>query len=105
MKPIINKKYLITTDSWFFAPDGESYRAVFGTVKEILSDEETLGVKTNRSSTNWYVSIGNMLIAGCQIHYAVQSDEVSFSVSTREIEHDGKLTFAPESKTRIYNAD
>jgi hypothetical protein len=105
MTPEINKKYLITTDNWFLAPDGNSYRAVFGTVIGIQTDENTLGVKTNRSSTNWYVAIGNMLIAGCQIHYVIQVDEVSFNAPNREIEHDGKLTKERESITRIYNAD
>jgi hypothetical protein len=30
-------KYLITTDSWFYAPDGKQYKAVWGEVS-ILSD-------------------------------------------------------------------
>ena len=55
MKPELNKKYLITTDKWFMAPDGESYMAVFGTVTAILTDKETLGVDTNRHSSNWIV--------------------------------------------------
>lgn len=68
------QKALITTDNWFFAPDGNSYRAVFGTVKAARTAEETLGVRPNGKSTNWYVEIGNMTIAGCQIHYAVRTD-------------------------------
>lgn len=68
------QKALITTDNWFFAPDGKSYRAVFGTVHAVRSAEETLGIKPNAKSTNWYVEIGNMTIAGCQIHYAVRTD-------------------------------
>lgn len=70
----IGKKAIITTDNWFFAPDGKSYRAVFGTIKAVRSSDETLGIKTNAKSTNWYVEIGNMTIAGCQIHYAVRTD-------------------------------
>lgn len=52
MKPEIGKKYLITVDNWFIAPDGVSYTAVFGTVNNVLTSEETLGVKTNARSTN-----------------------------------------------------
>lgn len=43
-------KYLITTDNWFIAPDGKSYRAAWGSV-EILNDS-FLGIQTNRNSSN-----------------------------------------------------
>ncbi len=78
----VGKKYLITTDHWFYGPDGGQYRAAFGTVKAIHSSEETLGVKTNARSTNWYVEVGCLTIAGCQIHYAVQTDTCSFEPIT-----------------------
>ena len=99
------KKYLITTDNWFFAPDGESYKAVFGTVHGIKNDNETLGIKTNRGSTNWFVMIGNMIIAGCQIHYCIQTEEVSTNPPTRELDHEGRSNAQPASGTRIYMAD
>jgi hypothetical protein len=67
-------KYLITTDAWFIAPDGKYYRAVWGNV-EIVEDN-ILGVKTNRNSSNWFAKVGSkdnhVLIAGCQIHYAIR---------------------------------
>ena len=34
----IGDKVLVTTDGWFFAPDGETYRAVFGTVNGGIND-------------------------------------------------------------------
>lgn len=71
----IGQKALITCSNWFYAPDGSQYRAVYGTVKAIRNDEETLGIKTNRGSSNWYVEIGNMTIAGCQINYAIRTDK------------------------------
>lgn len=70
----IGQKALITCDNWFYAPDGRMYRAVFGTVRAVRGDQETLGIRTNARSTNWYVEIGCMLIAGCQIHYAMRTD-------------------------------
>ena len=105
MIPKLNKKYLITTDGWFSAPDGESYKAVFGTIYGIYDDKETLGIPTNRHSANWYVSIGNMLIAGCQIHYCIQTDQVSKEPPIREIEHEGKLLAPKAPVSRIYIAD
>lgn len=70
-------KYLITTDAYFLAPDGQEYRGAYGNI-EVLSDG-ILGVSTNRNSSNWFVKIGSedkhVIIAGCQIHYAVKSKE------------------------------
>lgn len=70
-------KYLITTDNWFYAPDGRKYKAAWGEVQ--IVEDTVLGIKTNRNSTNWYAKVGNgykhILIAGCQIHYAVRCKE------------------------------
>lgn len=70
-------KYLITTDAWFYAPDGKQYKAVWGDVQ--IVEDTFLGLKTNRNSTNWFAKVGNeqnhIIIAGCQIHYAVKCDE------------------------------
>lgn len=101
----IGDKVLVTTDGWFFAPDGEQYRSVFGTVKGIHSSENTLGVKTNAKSTNWYAEVGNMIIAGCQIHYCIKTDKVSFDPPIGEMVHEGKICTDNQSNTSIYNAD
>ncbi len=100
----IGEKYLLTTNEWFFAPDGESYRAVFGTLKGIHSDNETLGIKTNARSANWYVEIGNMMIAGCQIFYGIQTDECADGNVAQTNIHNGEAvrSWAPVS---IYRAD
>lgn len=78
----LNSNFLITTDKWFFAPDGYSYRAVWGKVT-IHSDEETLGIKTNDKSSNWYILVGDekkrVVVAGCQIHYACTCEEPPFT--------------------------
>ena len=42
MKTEIGKKYLITTDDWFYAPDGNNYKSVFGTLTGVYSDDDTL---------------------------------------------------------------
>lgn len=62
---------LVTTNGWFYAPDGRTYRAVFGKIKAIHSSEEQLGVKRGPRDVSWYMEIGDMVIAGCQILYAV----------------------------------
>jgi len=70
-------KYLITTDAWFYAPDGKQYKAVWGDIQ--IVEDTFLGLKTNRNSTNWFAKVGNehkhVVIAGCQIHYAVKCDD------------------------------
>lgn len=96
-------KYLITTDSWFLAPDGQEYRAAWGDV-EIIEDS-ILGLKTNRNSTNWFARVGgedrHVIIAGCQIHYAVKSEDrpnsgpnVSWSAEGNKFEVPCKIYFA-----------
>lgn len=69
-------KYLITTDAFFFTPNGRQCRSVWGGV-EVLSDD-FLGIKTNHGSSNWFLKVGtdknHVIIAGCQIHYAVKCD-------------------------------
>ena len=105
MRLEINETYLITTDSWFYAPDGDQYKAVFGTVTSIETDENMLGIKTNRGSTDWYIIIGNMVVAGCQIHYCIKTKSVSFEPAIQEIEHEGQLFPTRKATTRIYNAD
>ncbi len=101
----IGKKALIKTDNWFHAPDGKQYCSVFGTVKGVYTSEETLGVKTNAKSTNWYVEIGNMTIAGCQILYGIATDTCNlgeYEDYHTSAEHGCKKFMSP---SRIYNAD
>jgi hypothetical protein len=72
------KRYLITTDDWFFAPDGEQYKSVWGTCS-ILNIKEIFGFDPLRPSTNWYVFVGSInshvIIAGCRVHYAVRCEQ------------------------------
>lgn len=101
----IGKTYLLTTSAWFFAPDGRTYRAAFGTVHGIHSSEETLGLRTNAKSTNWYVQIGALTIAGCQIEYAVQTDECDMGqVADYKVTEQGECVkyFRPSD---IFDAD
>lgn len=70
-------KYLINTDNWFYGPDGKQYKAVWGEVK--ILEDSFLRVKTNARATNWYARVGtednHVIVAGCQIHYAVKMDK------------------------------
>ena len=69
------EKYLINCDSWFVAPDGEYYNSAWGTCK-ILTTEEIFNFKPLRPSTNWFIQVGeeedSIIIAGCQIHFAIK---------------------------------
>lgn len=101
----IGDKYLITTDQWFFAPDGSQYKAVYGTIKGVHEDKQVLDIKTNARSTNWYVEIGNMTVAGCQIHYAVRTNNCACdAMQACEIEYEGKVNMV-NKMSRIFNAD
>ncbi len=94
---------LVTTSNWFMAPNGKQYMSVFGKVKAIQNDQETLGIKTNARSANWYLEIGNMTIAGCQIHYAIKTNECNFGrVDAYDIKDGECKEYTRPSQ--IYNA-
>lgn len=102
----IGETALITTDEWFIAPDGRQYRAVFGTVRAVNTSEDQLGVRTNAKSTNWYVEIGGMLLAGCQIHYAIATTRESVNFGEAEDSLiDGAKEVRQSLLSRIYDAD
>lgn len=100
----VGKKYLITTDNWFFTPNGVQCKSVWGTVRGVYDSKETLNIQTNRNSTNWYVKIGNMIIAGCQIHYIVKTDKVNFD-SVIDFAYDSSNQNFVTRPSYIYNAD
>lgn len=100
----IGDKVLVTCDAWFYAPDGMTYRGVYGTLKAVRGDQDTLGIKTNARSTNWYIEVGNMTIAGCQIHYVVRTKTCNLGAVTDNVAVDGenKIFLRPG---QIYAAD
>lgn len=101
---LLGKKVLVTCGCWFYAPDGRQYRAVHGTVHGAFTAEDTLGIRPNGRSTNWYLSIGNMTIAGCQIHYIVKANSyVSTPVLDTSTGNEDKAPVAREC--HIFNAD
>lgn len=102
---VIGKTALITCDAWFYAPNGRTYRAVWGTVRAVHDSHNVLGVKTNLKSSNWYVEIGCMLVAGCQIHYVVGCQKCHFGDAqswSADAENGPNLYTLPGS---IFNAD
>jgi len=73
------ERYLVTTDNWFVAPDGQQYLSAWGRC-EMLTTDNVFGFKPSRPSTNWFLKVGDdnrhVIIAGCQIHYAVRCESV-----------------------------
>lgn len=100
----VGKKYIVTTDNWFYGKDGKQYRGVFGTLKGVFDDKETLGIITNRNSTNWYAQIGSVRVAGCQIHYVVEAD-VAPSATVHETTWKDGVKTVEVTPCRVYNAD
>lgn len=101
-------KYLITTNDWFTAPDGVTYKSAWGNV-EIVEDS-ILGIKTNRNSANWYVLVGSdsnhIIIAGCQIYYAVRCEEMPNTDYAKNWMADGASGFQEyKAPSRIYIAE
>ena len=100
-------KYLITSDAWFYAPDGKQYRAAWGEV-EIIEDS-FLGVKTNRNSTNWFAKVGSeqkhIVIAGCQIHYAIKCENRPNTEASDDWTSNDNGCIKYERPTTIYIAE
>lgn len=112
MNDKIGKKVLVTTEGWFFAPDGKNYKAAWGTLHAIHTAEETLGFKPNVRHTNWYLQIGNITIAGCQVLYMVEASEVNtgeaLEFTTERTHFSSSGTNVAEAYIRpsnIYNAN
>lgn len=71
MKNYLNQKVLITTQDWFYAPDGKQYRAIWGTLKGVHEAKSVLGFVPGRTHDNFFIEIGNAAIAGCRGLYCV----------------------------------
>ena len=97
-------KFLVTTNQWFMAPDGQMYQSVWGNV-QIVSDS-ILGVKTNARSANWYAKIGPddsfIIVAGCQIFYAVKCEQRPFDGPCLMDERVDGTNVNYETRTRIF---
>lgn len=101
----VGENYLITCDNWFYNPVGEQCRAVWGEVKAILNDSEALGIKTNRGSTNWFVQIGDTIVAGCQIHFAVKCErEPPLTVKHSEYDKDSSKVISYSLPSSVHIA-
>jgi len=100
-------KYLVTTDAWFYAPNGLRYKSAWGEVKVL--DDTTIGIKTNRNSTNWYVFIGSeekgIIVAGCQMHYAVKCEEKPNENSVTDTSYDPSGIKVFQRPSEIYIAE
>ena len=96
--------YLITTDAWFIAPDGKQYKSVWGYVHII--DDSFLGIKTNRNSSNWFAKIGSednhVIVAGCQIHYAIRCEYKPNTDSVKDYATDSKGINIFDRPTQVY---
>lgn len=105
MKDKIGKKVLATCSAWFCAPDGKEYKAVHGTLMTLHTSESTLGFTPSRAHTNWFLEIGNMTIAGCQILYLVECEEVNMGrvMNWHSDASSGIKEF--DRPSVIYNAD
>lgn len=101
---MLTGKVLISTYDWFIGPDGLQYKAIWGTAK-ICSSEETLGLKNNKNSTNWYVQIGDKkrgaIIGGCQVNYAIACPNPP---NTNKVVAEVSGTYS-EVQTKIYLAE
>lgn len=75
MLSLIDKKVLVTTQNWFYAPDGKQYRGVWGTLKAVHEAGKMLGFIPNRAHANWFIQVGALTVMGCQVMYVLDCPE------------------------------
>lgn len=63
----VGENVLITLQDWFYCPDGENYKVVWGKLKSIKKVDDLIGFAPNRPNVNWLFEIGEMIIYGCQV--------------------------------------
>lgn len=102
---LLGRRILVTCDNYFLAPDGRQYRGVYGTLVAVQTSEESLGVKVSLRSQDWYLTVGRMRIAGCQIHYAILTDECHAGPSQDYTTSPDKGVLVFERPSAIYFAD
>jgi len=66
-------KVLVTTNEWFYAPDGRSYRAAFGKITDIVEMKDALGF-TPTTGASWYLEMGDLIIMGGSINYIIKTE-------------------------------
>jgi len=86
-------RYLVTTSSYFYGPDGKPYRAAWG-VLEVQESKQVFGFTPSRQHANWYVTIGKgdraVTIAGCEVLYAVRLDDTPFIIEGEFTDKEGE---------------
>lgn len=91
-------KYLVTSDVWFTAPDGQQYNAAWGDV-EVIKAHDFLGFNPSHS-TNWLLKVGTgenaLIMAGCRIHFFVKCEE-------RPIKKDGGYRNKDTNEYMVHN--
>ena len=72
-------------------------------------EDTVLGIKTNKGSSNWYAFVGSdekgVLVAGCQIHYAVRCPNKPNSEAVSDYTYDNSGATAFERPSEIYIAE
>ena len=76
-------------------------------VAAVIGDH--LGIKTNRNASNWFAKIGSednfVIVAGCQIHYAVKSNKIPNENNVEDICYDASNFTAFSRPNEIYIAE
>ena len=85
------ERYLVTTEDWFVAPDGNNYNAVFGTA-----------CSTPHAGTQ---IIGNMHLPKEKVMYAVKCDSVCMLAPVVDVKYRGDICKSKSSLPHIYLAD
>ncbi len=74
LKPEDWPNCIVTADDWFYGPDGNTYKAVYGQVY-VIETNKLIGFKPEGGSgvANYVFAVGKpgkqIILAGCRVHY------------------------------------
>lgn len=106
MKNLEGKNVLVTCSTWFVAPDGKDYKAVYGKLKKVHDAKESFGIQPSRAHASWILEVGHMMIMGCQALFVIEcANPPNFSSSTTHTHNEAGVIKEQDRPCVIYNAN
>lgn len=96
----VGETFLLNANNWFYGPDGESYIAIFGTIKGIHKNNDKEG-----GAVKLQITIGNMTVNAEDVRYAIKCDRYDDTPPTIEQWWKGERIQKQGAISRIYNAN
>lgn len=79
---------LLSTSKWFYAKDGQQYKAAWGKCR-VIAAVDVLGFQP-KNSANWLIQVGEgedaLFLMGCQVNYVQLCQKPPLGTSVYKVE-------------------